>query len=45
MSYSARQKRSPGAVRDAIVDALAYKPAGATVAEIVEEVSASAVYH
>jgi site-specific DNA-methyltransferase (adenine-specific) len=33
-------KRKPGAVRDAILDALAYRPRGATVAEIAHEVSA-----
>lgn len=32
-------KRKPGAVRDAILDALAYRPRGATVAEIAHEVS------
>lgn len=37
MKYSA--KRKPGAVRDAIVEALAYRPDGATVAEIEQEVS------
>ncbi len=39
MKYS-DQKRKPGAVRDAIVEALAYRPNGATVAEIASEVSA-----
>ena len=39
VKYSDR-KRKPGAVRDAIVDALAYRPNGATVAEIAHEVSA-----
>jgi DNA modification methylase len=34
------KKRRPGAVRDAIVEALAYRPNGATVAEIATEVSA-----
>jgi DNA modification methylase len=34
------KKRKPGAVRDAIVDALAYRPHGATVSEIAKEVSA-----
>ncbi|MGH8093710.1 MAG: DNA-methyltransferase [Chthoniobacterales bacterium] len=33
-------KRKPGVVRDAIIDALAYRPGGATVAEIANEVSA-----
>ncbi len=33
-------KRKPGAVRDAIVETLAYSPAGATVADIAREVSA-----
>jgi DNA modification methylase len=34
------KKRRPGAVRDAIVEALVYRPNGATVAEIATEVSA-----
>ncbi|MGI8435564.1 MAG: DNA-methyltransferase [Chthoniobacterales bacterium] len=38
MKYSAKRKH--GAVRDAIVETLAYRPAGATVAEIAREVSA-----
>src|SRR5205823_3273384 len=33
-------KRKHGAVRDAIVESLAYRPGGATVAEIAQEVSA-----
>ncbi len=33
-------KRKPGAVRDAILEALTYRPRGATVAEIAQEVSA-----
>lgn len=37
MKYS--EKRKHGAVRDAIVEALAYRPGGATVAEITREVS------
>ena len=40
MKYSDSQKRKPGAVRDAIIDALAYRAHGATVAQITEEVSA-----
>jgi DNA modification methylase len=39
MKYSDRSKRRPGAVRDAIIDALAYRTHGATVAEITREVS------
>ena len=41
MKYSAsvKTKRRPGVVRDAIIDALAYRPRGATVAEIAEGVS------
>ncbi|HEV2042933.1 MAG TPA: hypothetical protein VGT81_23285, partial [Casimicrobiaceae bacterium] len=39
MKYSDK-KRKPGAVRDAIVDVLTYRPSGATVAEIAQEVSA-----
>src|SRR5439155_17060500 len=38
--YSDRPKRKPGAVRDAIIDALTYRTHGATVAQITEEVSA-----
>jgi DNA modification methylase len=38
VKYSA--KRRHGTVRDAIVEALAYRPNGATIAEIVREVSA-----
>lgn len=40
MKYSeiAKTKRKPGAVRDAIIDTLAYRPRGATVAEIAEGV-------
>ncbi len=38
MKYSAKRKQ--GAVRDAIVETLTYRPSGATVAEIVREVSA-----
>lgn len=38
VKYSAKRKH--GAVRDAIVETLAYRPAGATVAEIAREVSA-----
>jgi DNA modification methylase len=34
------KKRKPGAVRDAIVETLAYRPNGATVSEIAQEVSA-----
>ena len=34
-----QEKRKPGAVRDAIIEALAYKPSGATVAEIARDVS------
>jgi DNA modification methylase len=40
MKYSDSPKRKPGSVRDAILDALAFRPRGATVAEIVEQVSA-----
>ena len=40
MKYSDPPKRKPGAVRDAIFDALAYRANGATVAQITEEVSA-----
>ena len=40
MRYSDRPKRKPGAVRDAIIDALTYRTHGATVAQITEEVSA-----
>jgi len=41
VKYSDPPKRKPGAVRDAIVDALAYRAHGATVAQITAEVSAS----
>lgn len=34
------KKQKPGAVRDAILDALSYRPRGATVADITQEVSA-----
>ena len=34
------KKRKPGAVRDAIIEALSYRPRGATVADITQEVSA-----
>jgi len=40
VKYSDSQKRKPGAVRDAIIEALAYRAHGATVAQITEEVSA-----
>ena len=40
VKYSNPPKRKPGAVRDAIIDALAYRTHGATVAQITEEVSA-----
>src|SRR5438876_3966132 len=40
MKYSNAPKRRPGAVRDAIIDALAYRPTGATIGQIAEEVSA-----
>jgi DNA modification methylase len=39
MKYSDPPKRKPGAVRDAIIDVLAYRSHGATVAEITREVS------
>ncbi|MEP6586486.1 MAG: DNA methyltransferase [Candidatus Udaeobacter sp.] len=39
MKYSNPPKRKPGAVRDAIIEALAYRTHGATVAEITREVS------
>ena len=39
MRYSDRPKRKPGAVRDAIIDALTYRTHGATVAQITEDVS------
>jgi site-specific DNA-methyltransferase (adenine-specific) len=39
VKYS-EQKRKPGAVRDAIVEALSYRAGGATVAEIAADVSA-----
>jgi DNA modification methylase len=34
------RKRKPGAVRDAILEALSYRPRGATIADITDEVSA-----
>jgi DNA modification methylase len=40
VKYSDTVKRKPGAVRDAIIDALAYRARGATVAQITHEVSA-----
>jgi DNA modification methylase len=40
VKYSDAVKRKPGAVRDAIIDALAYRARGATVAQITQEVSA-----
>jgi DNA modification methylase len=40
VKYSDKPKRKPGAVRDAIIDALVYRVHGATVAQITEEVSA-----
>src|SRR5438876_4168259 len=40
MKYSNAPKRRPGAVRDAISDALANRPTGATIGQIAEEVSA-----
>lgn len=40
MKYSS-QKQKRGAVRDAIVDILTYRPSGATVAEITQEVCAT----
>jgi DNA modification methylase len=40
VKYSDPPKRKPGTVRDAIIDALAYRAHGATVAQITEEVSA-----
>src|SRR5436190_9438738 len=36
---NAASKRKPGAVRDAIMETLAYRTRGATVAEIAKEVS------
>jgi DNA modification methylase len=39
VKYSDPPKRKPGVVRDAILDALAYRTNGATVAEITREVS------
>lgn len=39
MKYSDPPKRKPGAVRDAIIEALTYRTRGATVAEITKEVS------
>jgi DNA modification methylase len=38
-SETVKTKRRPGAVRDAIMDTLAYRPRGATIAEIAEGVS------
>ena len=40
VKYWDAPKRKPGAVRDAIIDALTYRAHGATVAQITEEVSA-----
>ena len=40
MKYSDPPKRKPGTVRDAIIDSLAYRTHGATVAQITNEVSA-----
>jgi DNA modification methylase len=40
VKYSDAVKRKPGAVRDAIIDALVYRARGATVAQITQEVSA-----
>jgi DNA modification methylase len=40
VKYSDTVKRKSGAVRDAIIDALAYRARGATVAQITHEVSA-----
>ena len=39
MNYSDPPKRKPGAVRDAIIDALTYRTDGATIAQITREVS------
>jgi len=39
VKYSHSPKRKPGAVRDAIIDALTYRTHGATVAEITRDVS------
>jgi site-specific DNA-methyltransferase (adenine-specific) len=39
MKYSNPPKRKPGAVRDAIIETLAYRTRGATVAQITQEVS------
>ena len=39
VKYS-EKKRKPGSVRDAILEALSYRPNGATVSEIAQEVSA-----
>lgn len=39
VKYSNPPKRRPGAVRDAIMDALAYRTRGATIAQITREVS------
>src|SRR5213596_1669244 len=38
-SVAGNTKRRPGSVRDAIMDTLAYRPRGATVADIAEGVS------
>jgi len=40
VKYSDPPKRKPGTVRDAIIDSLAYRTHGATVAQITNEVSA-----
>jgi site-specific DNA-methyltransferase (adenine-specific) len=39
VKYSDPPKRKPGAVRDAIIDALTYRTHGATIAQITREVS------
>jgi DNA modification methylase len=39
MKYSQAIKRKPGAVRDAIIETLAYRTCGATIAQITREVS------
>jgi DNA modification methylase len=39
VKYSDPPKRKPGAVRDAIIDVLAYRAHGATISEITREVS------
>jgi DNA modification methylase len=39
VKYSDRAKRKPGAVRDAIIEALTYRASGATVSQITKEVS------